>query len=350
MSVRILSASRFLVAAALAASSSAASAQVVVGDGQTLTRADLLAGVFNGLPFTLGPNLVIDINAGGAMGNLSNPGWPPSFDLAGATVNVNRGGTIQSGPGFGGSHYSGNSTLNIFDGAAVGAAFVQGLTSPSLVSMPNMTMYGGEVGDDMRMFGGTFVMLGGSIGDGAGTDGTTFTMTGGTIGDRFTTGTGFFLQPFAISGGIIGDELRITGWGTISGGVVGADLMVDRLARLSISGGAFGSGIHVPAYDTGEGIVGGTLNLLVTALLIDGTPITLTPGETLQVSQRGGALLEATLADGSPFEIVLNDTRIQGQDHISSHARLTVMLVPAPNAAALLVFGGILAARRRRCS
>ena len=324
---------------------STASAQIVVGDGQTLTRADLLAGEFNGVPFTLGPDLVIDINDGGMLETLAYSGG--YFDFLGTTINVNAGGTVGGGPDSLGTSFLTNLYLNIMPDATVGrmtARVPQGR---------QVTMYGGSIGGPLHVHGagwlgsGDFHMLGGSIGDSVAiTSGMRFAMTDGSIGDGLHVGS---LGAFHMSGGEIGDDFRISnnGFATVTGGAVGDSLWV-LSGFLTISGGTFGSEMRaggVTAYD-GES-TSALLSLNVSDLMIDGVPIDLTLNEPWRVTQRGGALLEATLADGSHFDLVLNDTVIDGQDYVSQHAVLRVTLVPAPGVAVLLGLSGILAARRR---
>jgi len=342
-----------VLTATVACAAGFASAQVVVGNGQTLTRADLLAGEFNSVPFTLGPDLVIDINDGGALDSLTYSGG--YFDFMGTTINVNAGGLAFDPSESASTSFVMNLNMNVMPEALIGRMTAR------VLGGTNITMHGGDIRDHLFVHGGgwlgsgEFHMLGGSIGRGVNvSNGQRFTMAGGSIGDGLRVHN---LASFNMSGGEIGDNFRISnqGFATISGGTVGDSLEIGAPGSMSggssfltISGGSFGDAISVSGYmnDFGQ-VTPSYLSLHVTNLFLDGVRIELALNDPWLVTQRGGALLEATLADGSYFDLVLNDSIIDGQDYVSHYAVLRVTLVPAPGVAVLLGLSGMLAARRR---
>jgi len=97
---------------------------VEVDDGQTLTEADLLAGLFDGQAFALDADTTFNINFGGVIGTVGDasidPGAP--FDFGGATVNLNDGGRFRSttSPSVAPRSVVSNLTLNYFAGGASG--------------------------------------------------------------------------------------------------------------------------------------------------------------------------------------------------------------------------------------
>ena len=111
--------------------------QIFVDAGQTLTRAELSDGEFQGQEFDLAPDTVFEIASGGILGPVSNPNAPTGhpFDFAGSAVRISAGGQfgswnnfsnevsnvaleIQEGGSVVGSLYATTSTVNISGGAA----------------------------------------------------------------------------------------------------------------------------------------------------------------------------------------------------------------------------------------
>ncbi|WP_428386193.1 hypothetical protein [Mucisphaera sp.] len=80
--------------------STSAAERIVVGEGQVITEIELAAGVFEGQSFTLGPDLVIDVLAGGVVGN--------SFEIFGPTGNHTAVVDFKG------------SLINLYDGALLG--------------------------------------------------------------------------------------------------------------------------------------------------------------------------------------------------------------------------------------
>ena len=127
-----------------------------------------------------------------------------------------------------------------------------------------------------------------------------------------------------VRGGTVGDSFHANFGSevTISGGTVGDSFDASSGSEVTIAGGAVGEEFKAGG--------GSTVNLIVTDISIDGTDPGLTPGETIEIAQRGGALLEATLAEGSFFDLQLNSDFSSGQDLVQSGAMLTVTLVEEP--------------------
>jgi hypothetical protein len=163
-----------------------------------------------------------------------------------------------------------------------------------------------------------------------------------------------------INGGVIGDRLSTSFNGLInmSGGTVGDDFHAGNLSKVNITGGSIGSGFRAD-YGSTVNITGGgfgpvftaqmqsEINLFVLELLLDGTPVDLDLNVPFTIAQRDGALLTAILADGSSFELALNQNNLLGQDWIDTNATLTATLVPEPASLAMLVGGALIVHRRR---
>ena len=64
----------------------ASGAVVIVGDGETLTEADILAGSFNGQSFGLGPETVFQIESGGKIGPIGNPYKDLLVNMSGSRI------------------------------------------------------------------------------------------------------------------------------------------------------------------------------------------------------------------------------------------------------------------------
>ncbi len=315
----------------------AATTQVVVADGQVLTGDDLEAGEFDGVTFTLDETLTIDIESGGALAPLYSP-TIFDFGLGGATINARSGSVIQSDLPSAESSWLRHVTLNVEAGATVGAGLrVSGWTGPTSINV-----HGGQIGQALWTSDAAITIHDGSIGadfnhSSGSVIGTTLTMLGGTIGDGFHMGGGFsfpFMDPpFSMSGGTIGNSMTITGRGLVTGGAIGDGLKVGNgtasgAGALTIAGGTIGSGMYVGIYVTSsKQFAGNQLHLMVTELRLDGEPVDLIVDVPLLITERGGALLEATLADGSPFDLVLNDVAKPGQDYVAALATLTATRV-----------------------
>lgn len=114
-----------------------------VDAGETLTQADLEAGMFMGQSFTLGMETVFNINDGGAIGPV---GETDVFDFMGASVNVNTGGLFASRSQFE------DLALNLFDGGLV----EEGNSRSEGNSIINMS---GGVLDDFTASGDTILNI-----------------------------------------------------------------------------------------------------------------------------------------------------------------------------------------------
>ncbi|RMD64455.1 MAG: hypothetical protein D6824_03985, partial [Planctomycetota bacterium] len=164
---------RTLLAAA-AQPAAALRTTVMVNDGQRITDPQLEAGVFLGQTFTLSPDTVFEVNAGGVMGPIKSFLIVPFgdyFDFGGSTVNINSGGLFDT------PSHIGNVTLNIFEGGAVSeynlAVFAGGVVN----------LAGGNINGPLFM-----------------RDGSVLNMTGGRLGVVLDIGIGAVAN---LSGGIV---------------------------------------------------------------------------------------------------------------------------------------------------
>ena len=286
----------FMVGVAGIASMAAAQITVEVNDGQTLTEADLVAGVFDGQPFTLDTRTTFEVNGGGTFGPAGD--FPDGFDFNLSIVNINGGGFFASTDPDPGVPFvqtnARNIQINVFDGGQLGENFF-------LLGESTITFEGGDIVGNLALF-----------------DDSSAIVRGGVVGPLFTAFAG---TSITISGGIVEGDLVGTDFSeiTISGGVVGDVITVFGDSVTTISGGSIGN--EFVAFD--DAIV----DLIVRDLRIDGVPIDLTLGVPFEVTQRGGELLEATLADGTPFDLVLNTDFGSDGDVIEPGAVLSVSVV-----------------------
>lgn len=362
-----------LSAAALALASGLAcpaAAQISVGAGETLTEADLNAGSFQGQAFTLGPGTIFDIDFGGTLGPVGDSTILPTgvpFDFQSSTVRVNNGGVIATGS------VVSNAIVGLFFGGGASNGFaaragsqismlggVVGNFASALDSTINI-VHGGFGQSFTAGAGADILITGGGIGNGfTAIDGATVTLSGGVITDFAEFRSGSVLT---VAGGAVERELQVVGGAVrLSAGSIGSGFGAFTSATVDVTGGSIGANFSTDSEVTISGgaiedgffaLMGSRVNLLVQDLSLDGVPVSLTPGEALTITQRGGALLAATLADGSFIDFTLNNIPAVGQDFFDISATLTATLagtVPAPGAGSLLVVccaGGVTRRRRR---
>jgi len=207
----------------------------------------------------------------------------------------------------------------------------------------SLTLRGdGALREDFAAVGATLDIEGGSVGAGLELAFTEMNITGGTIGGGMNAYTGSRVR---LAGGSIGDgAIAFAGSVVdIGGGSVGQLFTAADGALVNISGGQIG--------DAFGAMSGATVRLFVTELFINGAPVGLTLGEERLITQRGGALLEARLADGSLLNLNLNtsiNATLDGEDFFEFGSALTATLVPAPGGLGLFGLAACWASRRRR--
>lgn len=227
------------------------------------------------------------------------------FRLTGTSDLVIQGGSVGSGL----AAYDGTSVT--LESGSIGRFF-------SVTGSVPITITGGTIASNFRARGAEVLLDGGAIGDHAEfTDGSSLVMHSGSIGDRLNIEESTAL----IEGGSIGDEFQVE---------YGSDVL--------IAGGTVSEVF---------GISWGQVRLHVLDASIDGQAIALINGVETEITQRGGAVLAATLLDGSAFQFVLNDSFTNNSSWIIG-GTLSITLVPAPASVVMLGVGGLLAARRRR--
>lgn len=265
----------------------------------------------DGAAFGVGPGGALTVNGGSVPPGVSLFGGGTLDLLAGSTggVFVGDGCLAQLSGGSAGFVYAGDGGMATVSGATV-SGFRASETGVVL-------MTDGSAGDSCGAeFGGTVVISGGSVGSGFTVQsGSHVTISGGMVAAGFvvqdidstlaisggTIGAGFLLDNQAtatMSAGEIGDGMGCYGDAIfeISGGSVGSDFR--NASRVDIRGGSFGDGFNMLLFTT--------TNLYVREASIDGVPVDLEVGVPTLVSQRGGALLEVTLEDGSFLDFELN--------------------------------------------
>jgi hypothetical protein len=263
------------VGAAVFLTTQMANAGIPVNDGQLLTEEALNNGVFEGQSFVLEPGTMFDINGGGGIGPVDGgPGTSEGFyEFNGSTVNVHGGGRFHSTiltPS-----RARSLTVNVYEGGSVGSKFVAGTDT-------TINILGGHLGSFVNALSGSAVNL-----------------VGGSIGVDFKAYPGITVN---ISGGSV-ERMYSASFETVT----------------NISGGEIGS-----QFGVGSGSI---TNLFVFSLSIDGVAVDLSDGEEFLIESREGSKLVATLADGSLFDLNLNNNTVLGDDFVSSGARLTAMLM-----------------------
>ena len=142
---------------------------------------------------------------------------------------------------------------------------------------------------------------------------------------------------------------------------VGSDFRALNGSEVNVSGGSvgdgfsalFGSVVNISGGSVGDAFMASfssTVNLSGSGFLLDGVSLEpqLTLNEAFTLTDRGGAVLSGTLADGTAFDFVLNELFIGGQDQFDAEATLTLTLVPEPGVLSLLALGGVGLLTRRR--
>lgn len=167
-----------------------------------------------------------------------------------------------------------------------------------------------------------------------------------------------------ISGGTATETVRASSGSlmTITGGTFERGVTIERDARGAISGGLLMS--FFAEFDSTTDITGGNfaggffaqngsmINISVRELAINGDTPDIAVGETITLDLSQDILFEATLADGSFFDIT-NIESIRSDeiepDFLDPDATINITLVPAPGAPCLIGFAtGMALARRRR--
>ena len=316
-------------------------------------------------------------------GNVSADGSAFGIDFGGSvTVNLNAGRIADDGiliaddvrlrqtGGFlgGNAEIRDNAVVDILGGRAFERASGR-VDGGRVVDGGILNIRGGEVGIAEALPGGTINITGGRVQragalfdgggqiniDGGRVDnfdptgfegGTVGRITGGVIDSIFNQGT------IEITGGQIGgvsNEFRID----VTGGTIGFFSSNESGADTLVSGGQFEGRIQIEE--------DGVFTLVGSDFTLDGEPIDLAAlGATLDdpfvVEDRGGALLEGTLADGSFFDLVLtggdSSAGVSGDfvdDSATVQLALSAAVIPSPTAAvggAMLC--GLMALRRGR--
>ncbi len=310
---------RALAAAAIAAAAGTPAGAgtittVSIESGQVLTEADLLAGVFEGQEFVLGPDTVFEVNDGGALGPIGLISTNPfesdqPFDFGGAAILFNPGSA--SAPS---QTYLSRASVRVMTGASIGDIF--------WLREGVLEVEGGDIGRFLRAESGTDLRISsGAIGSNAyAREGSSVSISGGTVGAGFDTASGSVVD---ISGGdvalqIARGDVRISG-GTvhgfsadpgsdvvITGGKIRSGLRADFNSRLIIAGGiigdrfnAGGGEVHISGGAFGSRFVvhgDSSATLEGTGFRLNGVPVT-----NLDEGLSENDVFTGTLADGSVF-------------------------------------------------
>ena len=239
----------------------AAQTTVNVNAGQTLGEQQLSNGSFGGMSFSLVPSTTFNINNGGTIGPLGFSFDP--FDMGGATVSINSGGTYATQTQNAVSHV----VLNVFEGGLVDD-ILHVLTS-------TVNVAGGHINDQfMATDGSTVNISSGSVGSFFEVVDSTVHITGGFVGFGFEAHSGSTVN---LSGGSVYSFEAFTG------------------STANITGGNMGH--NSDAYSGSDvTLVGGEFRLNGEAFA--GTSITLAPGTTDVFS---GTLVEESVFIFSPL-------------------------------------------------
>ena len=223
------------------------------------------------------------------------------------------------------------STVTITDGAV--EDFLRAYSASAV------TVAGGTAGTVFAEDGGVINVSSGSVESLRGSNGSTVNVGGGWVIGSIAANDGSTVNitgGFVTGGvdGLSGSTVNFRG-GTVSGLEVG-------VATLNISGGSIGSQFVASP--------GGVVNISGTEFFLDGVLVDLETSLPRVIDDRD-AQLSGLLADGSFFEIDLNTSFVVFEDFFSPAATLTLILVPEPASAAVLLSGAFvgLLSRRRRC-
>ncbi len=287
-------------------------------------------------------------------GELGFPTIHPHLDNV--NLNLNTGGVAFAPVTFTGA--TGATTVNVNDGWARGLLRVQGDAvmnvhggrtgggqahgAPSIIAEGNsqVTITGGIVEDNVAVAeSGNLTIAGGTVGDFLTVeDSAHLTVSGGSLGQfthvKSSTAT------VDIRGGTIDREFMATDNSTISmtGGAIGGNSLL-RDSVMNMSGGALGAGfkIYNSTLSMSGGTFGdnlklggftgspGTLNLFVDSVTINGDPLELGIGETMEVTRRDDAFLAAELVNGGSVGIVLNSDYTTTIDFLSATSTLNLI-------------------------
>ncbi len=204
-------------------------------------------------------------------------------------------------------------------------------TAPSGLRTGQVLMLqpGGVLGESFAVVDATLNIAGGVVGSELESTRSEVNIFGGRVGGGFRA---FSKSVVNIRGGRVDDFFRANSGAevNISGGSVGEFFQANTGSSVNISGGSFGDSFLANADSE--------VNLYGSEFFLDGEPLdTLVQGNPFAVTNRNGATLSGTLADGSGFRFILNDLPILGEDRFDKDAFLTVTLVPEPTSAVLLL-------------
>lgn len=251
-----------------------------------------------------------------------------------------------------------SSQLNLFAGGTVTDAFTAG-PADGTGSNTEVNLLGGGIGRRFRAHAGSTVNVeSGRIGPASvAFGGSVFNVSGGQIDGGFDANAGSVIN---LSGGRIGSGLEANGAEiNISGGEVRSGFRINGGTTVNLSGGSIGfradanpgSTINMSGGFMDDGLhadPGSTINLFGTTFFLDGDTVSgLAIGQPLVISDRD-VRLSGFLADGSFFDFRLDPVAAGGVDYFDPNATVTVTLIPAPGAVAVLAFAGLVSVSRRR--
>lgn len=103
----------------------------------------------------------------------------------------------------------------------------------------------------------------------------------------------------------------------MEGGSIGPGLRMNFDSELNVRGGM----IESPLQATFNAVV----NLYVIDASLDGVPLNVAIGESIEVTELGGEVVSGTLADGSSFSFTLNGPVKMGFDYFWEEASLNII-------------------------
>lgn len=241
-----------------------------------------------------------------------------NFAVVSATLNV-EGGVVGAGL------EAAYSDVLISGGAVgVGAFLETGGIHYAVTAFDGATVevVGGEVGAMIAHAGAEILVSDGVTDTLSARDGGHVLMSGGSARSFFVGGNGVL----DMTGGEAREFLTVGAGGVLnmSGGSLIQGFQIANGGVMHVSGGDFAS-------DGFLSVTGSALHLEVLDAALDGSPLSINPGQTVEIVERGGSLLSGTLADGSPFSFPLHEALGQGPTFIHPDALLTVTLLdPCP--------------------
>ncbi|MEO0630484.1 MAG: hypothetical protein AAFY46_07115 [Planctomycetota bacterium] len=191
--------------------------------------------------------------------------------------------------------------------------FMSVVGSGSAVPRQQIELLGGTIDTSLRVLGSPRLVVDGALVSNGIRDDLGFTRGVVTLRSG-TVGIGLDTRNLTMTGGLVTSDVNVGGnAASIAGGRIEGRLRLPDAGVSWIAGGTFDGGL----------LIAGSVTVVIRAsdASLDGTPIPLEPGQPITVTNTDGLALEATLNDGSPFELQLAG----GPDFVGDDVRIVLL-------------------------